>query len=135
MPLLKGVISLLEHAYNKRVKLPYPSIAHFKEFETSDNTITATLKGIPYPGLESLAFLLFADKLIDLRPSYKETLAEKIIIDKSKQVDKSLSDDDVWFSHLEIPDEHTLVIHFLVLSFETREKMKGYLESDVQLSP
>lgn len=131
MPLLQGVISDLQRRFTKRQKLPYPSIRHFKEFETSENTIKVKLNNVAFTGLETFAFLLMADRLIELRPAYKDTFSEKISIEKFSEETKfkSLSDEDVWFSHLEIPDDHTLILHFLVLTFSTREQMKEYLES------
>jgi hypothetical protein len=39
---------------------------------------------------------------------------------------KSLSDEDVWFSHMEIMDDQSINLTFLVLTFDVRERMKEY---------
>lgn len=101
----------------KRQKLPFKSTAHFKDFVSEDNLISATLTNMPYTGLEALAFILFADRVIDLRPTFKETLGAQIRINKGSNGDKSLSDEDVWFSHLEIMDDTTICLNFIVLTF------------------
>ena len=39
---------------------------------------------------------------------------------------KSLSDEDVWYSHMELNDDQSINMHFIVLTFEVRERMKEY---------
>ena len=85
------------------------------------------MTGLNSTGIESFAFLLIADKLMELRPSYKESLGDKVSIDKFDF--KSLSDDDVWYSHVEVIDEQTVTMNFIVLTFEVREKMKHYVDN------
>jgi hypothetical protein len=62
---------------------------------------------LPVTGIETFAFLLLVDKLFDLRPSFKETLGDKVQIrkDAKEAKFKSLSDEDVWYSHIEILEE------------------------------
>jgi hypothetical protein len=62
---------------------------------------------LPVTGIETFAFLLLVDKLFDLRPSFKETLGDKVQIrkDGKEAKFKSLSDEDVWYSHIEILEE------------------------------
>jgi hypothetical protein len=74
---------------------------------------------------------MFADRLIELRPLYKETLGAYISIFKGSQSDKSLSDEDVWFSHLEIMDDSTIMLYFLVLTFDTRQRMLAYTKGSL----
>jgi hypothetical protein len=81
------------------------------------------LTNVPFTGVEAFAFLLITDRLFELRPSYKEVLGDKFSIDKSAEETKfkALSDEDVWFSHLEINDEQTITLSFLVLTFDVRQ--------------
>ena len=76
--LVTAVINDLIRRLSKRERLPFQSIKHFKDFENEQNTITVKLTNVPYPGVEAFTFLLIADRLNDLRPSYKETLGDKI---------------------------------------------------------
>lgn len=122
--LIIGVINDLIRSFAKRERLPYLSISHFKDFANNDNTVKVKLTGLNSKGIESFAFLLIADKLMELRPSYKESLGDKVSIDGSK----SLSDEDVWYSHVEVIDEQTVTMNFIVLTFEVREKMKQYVD-------
>ena len=124
--LIVGVILDLIYKMEKRLKLPYESIKHFRDYASPSNTIQISLTNIPYTGVEAFAFLLIADRLCELRPSYKETLADKFGKQGGEDTKyKSLSDEDVWYSHLEVADDHTIVLHFIVLTFEVREQMKN----------
>lgn len=83
--------------------------------------------GVPFCGPESFAYLLICDCLIELRPAYLETLKEKVTIERGEDSKfKSLSDEDVWFSHMEIMDDQSINLTFLVLTFDVRERMKEY---------
>lgn len=66
---------------------------------------------------------------MELRPAYLETLKEKITLERGEDSKfKSLSDEDVWFSHMEIMDDQSINLTFLVLTFDVRERMKEYQE-------
>lgn len=92
--------------------------------------------GIPFTsGLESFAYLLLADRLLELRPSYKETLGQNVHFDKESAEEarhKSLSDEDVWYSHMELNDDQTITMYFIVLTFDVREKMKDYADGGIK---
>ena len=66
---------------------------------------------------------------MELRPAYLETLKDKITLERGEDSKfKSLSDDDVWFSHMEILDDQSINLTFLVLTFDVRDRMKDYQE-------
>ena len=104
--LILAVINDLLRRFQNRQKLPYQSIRHFKEFVTSSNSIRVNVTGVPFCGPESFAYLLICDRLMELRPAYVETLKEKVTLERGEDSKfKSLSDEDVWFSHMEIMDD------------------------------
>jgi hypothetical protein len=43
-----------------------------------------------------------------------------------------LSDEDVWYSHIELNDDQSIVMHFIVLTFDVREKMKDYQDGGIR---
>jgi hypothetical protein len=89
--------------------LPFSSIRHFRDFATPQNTIKVKLQGMPFAsGVESFAFLMIADRLMELRPSYKEILGQYVTFDREGVEDarnRPLCDEDVWFSHMELNDD------------------------------
>jgi hypothetical protein len=94
------------------------------------------VQGLPFTaGVESFAYLLMADRLMDLRPSYREVLGQNVSFDREGAEDarnKSLSDEDVWYSHIELNDDQSIVMHFIVLTFDVREKMKDYQDGGIR---
>ena len=76
-----------------------------------------------------------ADRLMDLRPSYREVLGANVSFDREGAEDarnKSLSDEDVWYSHIELNDDQSIVMHFIILTFDVREKMKDYQDGGIR---
>ncbi len=66
---------------------------------------------------------------MELRPSYKETIGQNVKFEREAAEEarhKSLSDEDVWYSHMELNDDQTIVMHFIVLTFDVKERMKEY---------
>ncbi len=99
---------------------------------TDDNAIRVRVTGVPFCGPESFAYLLICDRLTELRPAYLETLREKVTLERGEDSKfKSLSDEDVWFSHMEIMDDQSISLTFLVLTFDVREKMKEHQSEKV----
>jgi hypothetical protein len=88
------------------------------------------VQGIPFTaGVESFAFLLIADRLMELRPSYKEVLSQHVVFDREgaeEARNRPLCDEDVWYSHMELNDDQSIVMHFIILTFDVRDKMKEY---------
>lgn len=127
--LIKSVIEDVVARYGRKEALPV-AVADLKQFQSPANTITVRVTGVPFAGVEVLAFIMVADRLFDLRPQFKETLADRIQIEKSADETKfkSLCDEDVWFSHLEIVDDQTLAFEFIVLTFETMALLRKRLE-------
>jgi hypothetical protein len=118
----------LERKFRNRPALPY-KVALFRNFINQDNCITVKTNGIPYTGIENFIFILVLEKLMELRPAYKDTFGDRIEIVKAGNIYfKSISEEDVWFSHIEIIDEQTLSYHFLVLTFDVRNQLQPYLE-------
>ncbi len=79
--------------------------------------------------MESFAFLLIADRLMELRPSYRDILQQHVTFDREGVEDarnRPLCDDDVWFSHMQLNDDQSVVLHFIILTFDLRDKMKDY---------
>jgi hypothetical protein len=102
---------------------------HFRDFASDSNTIRVRVTGVPFHGPESFAFLLISDRLLELRPSYKEAIGDKIQFEGVRGDDskfKTLSDEDVWYSHMEITDDQSIILNFIVLTFDVMEKMKEY---------
>lgn len=125
--MILAVINDLVYRFQNRQRLPYSSIRHFKDFITEDNTIRVRVTGVPFCGPESFAYLLICDRLMELRPAYLETLRDKVTLERGEDSKfKSLSDEDVWFSHMEIMDDQSISLTFLVLTFDVREKMKEH---------
>lgn len=61
---------------------------------------------------------------MELRPLLGDNFKDNYEIFKGESNRfKSLIDEDVWFSFAEIDDEQSLTLHFLVLTFEIREKL------------
>lgn len=122
------MINDLIRRFESRQKLPYQTIRHFRDFATENNSIRVKVTGVPFCGPESFAYLLICDRLIELRPaSYLEMLKERITFERGEDSKfKSLSDEDVWFSHMEIMDDQSVYLTFLVLTFDVRERMKDY---------
>ena len=120
----------LVRKFSNRPKLPY-SVHQFSQFENADNCVTITCKGVPYAGIETFAFLLILEKLMELRPSYKEVFSDRIQIRKSDMIMyKSISEEDVWFSSAGILDDQSMVLNFLVLTFDVREQLKQFMEGE-----
>ena len=134
--LLLGVINDLVRRMQGRQRLPFSSIRHFRNFAGPQNTIKVRVQGLPFTaGVESFAYLLMADRLMDLRPSYREVLGHNVTFDREGAEDarnKSLSDEDVWYSHIELNDDQSIVMHFIVLTFDVREKMKDYQDGGIR---
>jgi hypothetical protein len=125
--LIQAVINDLLRRFQNRQRLPYSSIRHFREHVNATNSIRVRVTGIPFCGPESFAYLLICDRLIELRPAFLETLGEKVSMERGEDSKfKSLSDDDVWFSHMEIMDDQSINLTFLVLTFDVREKLKEH---------
>ena len=101
MSLLRAVVSDVGQRYSHKERPPV-EVKDLRRFQSEPNTITASVSGIPFTGVSVLAFILVADRLLDLRPSFKDTIGEKITIQKLSNDTKfkSLCDEDVWFSHL-----------------------------------
>lgn len=95
---------------------------------TESNSIKVRVTNVPFCGPESFAYLLICDRLMELRPaSYLEQLKDKVTLERGEDSKfKSLSDDDVWFSHMEIMDDQSINLTFLVLTFDVRESMKEH---------
>ena len=127
--LIKAVIEDVALRYGRKETLPV-AVADLRQFQSQTNTITVKLTGVPFTGVEVLAFVMVADRLYDLRPQFKETLGDKIQIEKTADETKfkALSDEDVWFSHLEIVDEQTLALEFIVLTFDTMAAIRKRLD-------
>lgn len=124
--LLRAVLLDLASKLERRDAIPYNTIRHFKEYATLENTIRVKMTGVPFEGPTAAAFVLVVDRLFELRPSYKETLGDKFQIDKDgSEVTrlKAISDSDVQFSHVEVADEQTLVLHFIVLTKEVTDQL------------
>jgi hypothetical protein len=127
--LLTQVVEDVMHRYAHRETLPV-AVQDLRQFQTEANTITVKVTGVPFTGPEVLAFIMIADRLFDLRPQFKETLGDKLTIEKTAEEAKfkALSDEEVWFSHLEVVDEQTLALEFIVLTFETMARLRRRLE-------
>ena len=82
-------------------------------------------------GVETVAFVLLMDRLMALRDSYRDTYGDRITIMKNDPLRyKSLSEEDVWFSHVEILDEHTLSLSFLVAPFDMPASQGNIVEEE-----
>jgi hypothetical protein len=65
---------------------------------------------------------LIVEKLLSLRSKYTSLFQEYMqFVKEDSQSYKSITDEDVWLSHAEVLDDQTLVLHFLILTFEIRE--------------
>jgi hypothetical protein len=127
--LILAVINDLIKRFQQRKALPFQSMRHFKDFASDSNNIRVRVTGVPFHGPESFAFLLIADRLLELRPSYLEAIGDKVAFEGTRGEDskfKSLSDEDVWYSHMEIADDQSIILTFLVLTFDVLERMKDY---------
>ena len=38
----------------------------------------------------------------------------------------------MWYSHIELNDDQSIVMHFIVLTFDVREKMKDYQDGGIR---
>lgn len=72
---------------------------------------------------------------MELRPSYKEVLSQHVIFDREgaeEARNRPLCDEDVWYSHMELNDDQSIVMHFIILTFDVRDKMKEYQDGGIR---